>query len=168
MSADRASGILRRLRSVKGDGHQIWSKGNAAFGRVLAGFIANDRGGTRTLDQRINLPHRLSPTTLHLDSASRRIRKQGVDGLDYLFAIAGVPRLVSGAGAGDPLVPCLLITQSPAFQTLTPAVASHVVVRGLSGRSSILRHSLVAVRFLPARGSFATLLAVLEVRCSTD
>src|SRR5271157_291799 len=48
-------------------------------------------------------------------SASRRIRKQGVDGLDYLFAIAGVPRLVSGAGAGDPLAPCLLITQSPCF-----------------------------------------------------
>ncbi len=44
-----------------------------------------------------------------------RIREQGVDGLDYLFAIAGVPRLVSGAGAGDPLVPCLLITQSPCF-----------------------------------------------------
>jgi len=64
MSADRASGILRRLRSVKGDGHQIWIKGNAAFGRVLAGSIANDRGGTRTLDQRINLPHRLSPTTV--------------------------------------------------------------------------------------------------------
>jgi len=115
MSADRASGILRRLRSVKGDGHQIWSKGNAAFGRVLAGSFANDRGGTRTLDQRINLPHRLSPTTLRSSSASRRIRKQGVDGLDYLFAIAGVPRLVSGAGAGDPLVPCLLITQSPCF-----------------------------------------------------
>jgi hypothetical protein len=64
MSADRASGILRRLRSVKGDGHQIWSKENAAFGRVLAGSLANDRGGTRTLDQRINLPHRLSPTTV--------------------------------------------------------------------------------------------------------
>ena len=39
----------------------------------------------------------------------------GVDGLDYLFAVAGVPRLVSGAGAGDPPVPCLLIAQSPGF-----------------------------------------------------
>ena len=29
----------------------------------------------------------------------------GVEGLDYLFAIAGVPRLVSEAGAGDPPVP---------------------------------------------------------------
>src|SRR5271166_580377 len=44
-----------------------------------------------------------------------RIREQGVDGLDYLFAVAGVPRLVSGAGAGDPPVPCLLIAQSPGF-----------------------------------------------------
>ncbi len=90
-------------------------EGNGGLRRVRTGSFANDRGGTRTLDQRINLPHRLSPTTLCSSSASRRIRKQGVDGLDYLFAIAGVPRLVSGAGAGDPLVPCLLITQSPCF-----------------------------------------------------
>jgi hypothetical protein len=62
--------------------------------------------------------------------------------------------------------PCLLITQSPCFSTLTLAVAGHVVVKGLSGRSSILRHSLVAVRFLPARGSHANL--AFEVRCSTD
>ena len=38
-----------------------------------------------------------------------------VESLDYPIAIAGVPRLVSEAGAGDPPVPCLLITQSPAF-----------------------------------------------------
>src|SRR5690242_11296986 len=38
-----------------------------------------------------------------------------VESLDYPFAVAGVPRLVSGAGAGDPPVPCLLITQSLAF-----------------------------------------------------
>ena len=38
-----------------------------------------------------------------------------VDGLDYPFAIAGVPRLVSGAGSGDPPDPCLLITRSHAF-----------------------------------------------------
>jgi hypothetical protein len=92
----------------------------------------------------------------------------GVDGLDYLFAIAGVPRLVSGAGAGDPPVPCLLMTQSSSSPTVTLAVAGHVVVRRLSGCSSILRHPLVAVRLLPARGSRAALLAVREVRCSTD
>ena len=38
-----------------------------------------------------------------------------VESLDYPTAVAGVPRLVSGAGAADPTVPCLLITQSPAF-----------------------------------------------------
>ena len=38
-----------------------------------------------------------------------------VEGLDYPFAIAGVPRLVSGAGAGSAPVPCLLITQSAGF-----------------------------------------------------
>src|SRR3954454_21636007 len=40
---------------------------------------------------------------------------RGVERLDYPFAVAGVPRLVSGAGTGDPPDPCLLITQSPAF-----------------------------------------------------
>src|SRR5436305_9773320 len=40
---------------------------------------------------------------------------RGVERLDYPIAIAGVPRLVSEAGAGDPSVPCLLITQSPTF-----------------------------------------------------
>jgi hypothetical protein len=29
-----------------------------------AASFANDRGATRTLDQRINVPHRLSPTTV--------------------------------------------------------------------------------------------------------
>ncbi len=43
-----------------------------------------------------------------------RETEDDVDGLDYLFAIAGVPRLVSEAGAGDPPAPCLLMTQSPA------------------------------------------------------
>ena len=79
----------------------------------------------------------------------------GVERLDYPIAISGVPRLVSGAGAGDPPVPCLLITQSSPFQTVTLAVTGDVVVAKLSGRPSILRHSLVAVRFLPARGSYS-------------
>ena len=91
-----------------------------------------------------------------------------VESLDYLFAIAGVPRLVSGAGAGDPPVPCLLIAQFRSFPTITLAVAGHVVVSELSGRPSKLRHPLIAVPRLPARGSCASLLAVPEVRCSTD
>ena len=73
----------------------------------------NDRAGTRTQDQRINLPHRLSPTTSR--GRPQAIRNRGVESLDYPIAIAGVPRLVSGAGADDPPVPCLLITQSPRF-----------------------------------------------------
>jgi integrase len=37
-------------------------KGLGDQGRVLTGPVASDRGGARTLDQRINVPHRLSPT----------------------------------------------------------------------------------------------------------
>src|SRR5262249_47630976 len=79
----------------------------------------------------------------------------GVESLDYPFAVAGVPRLVSGAGPGDPPGPCLLITQSPAFSN--PHVGRRRLPLwwpGLSGRPSILRHPLVAVRILPARGSY--------------
>lgn len=54
-----------------------------------------------------------------------------VEGLDYPTAIAGVPRLVSEAGADDPPDPLgLLITQSPAFSTITLAVTGDVVVSG--------------------------------------
>ena len=57
-----------------------------------------------------------------------------VESLDYPTAIAGVPRLVSEAGTGDPPPPCLLITQSPGFSTVTLAVAGDVVVpRALKG-----------------------------------
>jgi len=41
------------------------------YARVAPGSFANDRGGTRTLDQRINLPHRLSPTASLSNSSSR-------------------------------------------------------------------------------------------------
>jgi len=50
--------------------------------------VGSDRGGARTHDQRINLPHRLSPTAL-----GRFVRPSGVDGLDYPTAVAGVSRL---------------------------------------------------------------------------
>ena len=53
-----------------------------------------------------------------------------VESLDYPTAIAGVPRLVSEAGTGDPPPPCLLITQSPSFSTITLVVADDVVVSG--------------------------------------
>ena len=92
--------------------------------------------------------------------ASKRCSEQDVDGLDYLFAIAGVPRLVSEAGAGDPPVPCLLMTQSSSSPAVTLAVAGHVVARRLSGRPSILRHPLIAVPLLPARGSLVCLKSV--------
>jgi hypothetical protein len=55
--------------------------------------------------------------------------RSGVECLDYPTAIAGVPRLVSEAAAGDPPVACLLIAQSPRFSTLTIAVAGCVLVR---------------------------------------
>ncbi len=85
----------------------------------------SDRGGARTHDQRINLPHRLSPT-----AGSAGPRASGVESLDYPTAVAGVPRLVSGAGTGDPPPPCLLMTQSPAFSAVTLAVTGDVVVSG--------------------------------------
>jgi hypothetical protein len=104
--------------------------------------ISSDRAGTRTQDQRINLPHRLSPTTLGF---------RGVERLDYTIAIAGVPRLVSGAGADGPPVPCLLITQSPTFSDRHACrYRRRCGAWGSPGRPSKLRHSLVAVRFLPA------------------
>ena len=53
-----------------------------------------------------------------------------VESLDYTTAVAGVPRLVSEAGTGAPPPPCLLITQSPAFSTVTLAVTGDVVVSG--------------------------------------
>lgn len=70
----------------------------------------NDRGGARTLDQRINVPHRLSPTTVN-----RPAGVSDVESLDYPIAVAGVPRLVSGTEADDPPAPRLLMTQSLAF-----------------------------------------------------
>jgi hypothetical protein len=131
-----------------------------------ASRLGNDRGGTRTLDQRINLPHRLSPTvaashqvsgaciTSPLDSSSR------VGGLDYPIAIAGVPRLVSGAGARPRRVPCLLITQSIVFSNRHACRCRlRCGANGSRGRPSRLRHSLVAVRFLPARGSVSHFLS---------
>ena len=85
----------------------------------------------------------------------------GVEGLDYPTAIAGVPRLVSGAGTGDPPPPCLLITQSLAFSTVTLAVAGDVVVsRAL--RAS--QHIAAVIR----RISTPALHCDVEVRCSNQ
>ena len=42
-------------------GERMQSNGKN-FGVILIGFAESDRGGARTHDQRINLPHRLSPT----------------------------------------------------------------------------------------------------------
>ena len=57
--------------------------------------------------------------------------------------------------------PCLLIAQSPAFSrpSRSPSPAT-LWCRGLSGCPSKLRHPLVAVRFLPARGSYFWLKSV--------
>ena len=120
-------------------------------------FRASDRGGTRTLDQRINVPHRLSPTVVtsieaRLRSASSRSR---VEGLDYPIAIAGVPRLVSEAEAGPATGP--LPADYPIRSLFRPSrlpLPATLWCKRLSGRSSILRHSLVAVPLLPARGSY--------------
>ena len=86
--------------------------------------LFSDRAGVRTQDQRINLPHRLSPTAGPPGEGR-------VEGLDYLFAVAGVPRLVSEAEAGETTGPLPADYPIPsAFQTVTIAVAGLVVVRG--------------------------------------
>jgi len=91
---------------------------------------------------------------------------RGVERLDYPIAIAGVPRLVSGAGTDAPSDPCLLITQSSPFSTVTLAVAGDVVV------CEALRASQQTAAFT-RRGSVSSharlpFLLVVEVRCSTD
>jgi hypothetical protein len=84
---------------------------------VLRDFLLIDRGGARTLDQRINLPHRLSPTATirALVTLTCAAFESRVESLDYTIAIAGVPRLVSEAEADQGPVSCLLITQSARF-----------------------------------------------------
>jgi hypothetical protein len=152
----------RRLQSgalSKGVDARLWLKSFACK------LLSSDRAGTRTQDQRINVPHRLSPT-------NRRLRLEGtspvVERLDYPTAISGVPRLVSGAEAGDPPVPCLLITQSPPFQTVTLAVTGDVVVakalRASQHTAAFTRRGSVSSR---ARLLFQRSRSV-EVRCSTD
>ena len=69
------------------------------------------------------------PIGFHRPPVSHRRRwTAGVESLDYPTAIAGVPRLVSEAGTGAPPPPCLLMTQSPVFSTVTLAVTGRVVV----------------------------------------
>ena len=61
-----------------------------------------------------------------------------VEGLDYITAITGVPRVVSEAGTGDPPTPCLLITQSSGFSN--PHACRYrrrCGAKGSRGRSSI-------------------------------
>ncbi|MEO6809937.1 MAG: DUF1549 domain-containing protein [Isosphaeraceae bacterium] len=93
--------------------------------RALSSSVASDRGGARTHDQRINVPHRLSPTT----------RGPGVAGLDSPTAVTGVPRRVSEAGPGDPVGALPADCPIPhLFKTVTLAVTSYVVVaRALQG-----------------------------------
>jgi len=86
-----------------------------------------------------------------------QIREQSVDGLDYLFAIAGVPRLVSEAGAGDPPVPCLLITQSPSF---SDRHASRCQPRCGEGALRAFQHTAAFTR----RGSVSSRA---RLRCNT-
>ena len=89
----------------------------------------------------------------------------GVAGLDSPIAIAGVPRRVSGAGPGDPPGPCLLMTQSLAFSTVTPAVAgSRCGVEGSQGVPAYCGIYSSPFAFFPREAPIRR----LEVRCSTD
>ncbi len=93
-----------------------------------------------------------------------------VERLDYTFAIAGAPRLVSGAEAVDPTVPCLLISQSLAlFKAVTFAVAGRVVasraLRGFQQTAVVTRRGSVSCR---ERLLLRAIARAVEVRCSTD
>ena len=112
----------------------------------------NDRGGTRTHDQRINLPHRLSPTP------DRRLGPLPIRvGVWTLPSPSQVCRVESlGPGPAIRRRPCLLMTQSHALfgpsRLPSPAV---VVVSWALRASQHTAASTPAVRFLPARGSIA-------------
>ena len=121
----------------------------------------SDRGGARTLDQRINVLHRLSPTT-----ANRPSGGSGVESLDYPIAVAGVPRLVSGAEADDPPAPRLLITQSLAFSDPhARRYRPRCGVEGSQGVPAICGIHSSRFGFFPREAPSAF---VLEVRCSTN
>jgi hypothetical protein len=90
---------------------------------------------------------------------------RGVERLDYTIAVAGVPRLVSEAGAGDPSVPCLLITQSPTFSD--PHACRYRRRCGVRGSQGVPANcGIHSSRF----GFFPREAPILgaEVRCSTD
>lgn len=124
----------------------------------------SDRGGTRTHDQRINLPHRFSPTAF--DPRRCAVGKM-VEGLDSPIAIAGVPRRVSEAGPGDPSGPCLLIAQS--FPFSNRHVGRYRLRCGKEGSQGVPANcGMHSSRFgfFPREAPIG--LLPLEVRCSTD
>ena len=99
-----------------------------------------------------------------------RLKADRLEGLDYIFAIAGAPRLVSEAGAEDPSVPCLLITQSPwLFSHHARRRRPRCGARGSQGvPANCGVHSSrfgFFPREAPIRGSIQ---AAREVRCSTN
>ncbi len=95
----------------------------------------------------------------HRPPKSSRIRKsrprtRWFESLDYPFAIAGVPRLVSEAETDQGSDSCLLITQFTRFSNRhARRYQPRCGANDSEGRPSILRHSLFAVQLLPARGS---------------
>ncbi len=118
----------------------------------LSILLRNDRGGTRTLDPRINLPHRLSPASKFYSCWFTAKRNLHVESLDYIITISGVSRLVSEADSHEPREPRLLITQSsPLFkpsQSLLPILLWRVRLSGLSSNS---QHAHPAVGLFPLK-----------------
>ena len=91
-----------------------------------------------------------------------------VERLDYTTAIAGVPRLVSEAGATDPMVPCLLIAQSPFFSYRH--VGRYRLRCGVQGSQGVPANCGIHSSrfcFFPREAPISQYRTV-EVRCSTN
>jgi hypothetical protein len=139
-------------------------------GVLLAGFVpfivddSSDRGGARTHDQRINVPHRLSPTSRRFQNRSGRC-KSGLSHRRFRRAASslwGWGRRSVGPLPADYPIP-------RAFPAVTLAVTGCVVASGaLRAFQQIAACSLRGSDSSRGGLLFSTLQAVVEVRCSTD
>ena len=129
--------------------------------------MKNDRGGTRTLDPRINLPHRFSPALNNGSFSSHK--RLHVESLDYIITISGVSRLVSEADSleaeGTSPADHPILTAFHAFAVIVtdPAVACEAV-RAFQQFATCTSNGW----FISVEGSHYRLTPTIKVRCSTN
>ncbi len=135
----------------------------------LSILLRNDRGGTRTLDPRINLPHRLSPASKFYSCWFTAKRNLHVESLDYIITISGVSRLVSEADSleaeGTSPADHPILTAFHAFAVIVtdPAVACEAV-RAFQQFATCTSNGW----FISVEGSHYRLTPTIKVRCSTN